>query len=62
MSLIMGEIELKGPELFALELIKIAESYFVYSSTNVLQLVPNMITMYTDRKKFSKFYIFGFCL
>ena len=57
MSLIMGDIELKRPELFALELIKIAESDFVYSSTNVLQLVPNMITMYTDRKKFSKFFI-----
>ena len=57
MSLIMGEIELKRPELFALELIKIAESDFVYSSTNVHQLVPNMVTMYTDRKKFSKFFI-----
>ena len=57
MSLIMGEIELKRPELFALELIKIAESDFVYSSTNVHQLVPSMVTMYTDRKKFSKFFI-----
>ena len=35
-------------ELFALEFAKIAESDFVYTiaSTNVDQLVPNMVTMY----------------
>ena len=48
MSLIMGQIELKHPELFALEFAKIAESDFVYTlaSTNADQLVPNMVTMY----------------
>ena len=40
-----------GPELselFALEIAKIAESDFVYTlaSTNVDQLVPNMVTIY----------------
>ena len=44
-------MDLIGPELyelFALEFAKIAESDFVYtlSSTNVDQLVPNMVTMY----------------
>ena len=35
-------------ELFALEFAKIAESSFVYTlaSTNVDQLVPNMVTIY----------------
>ena len=41
-----------GPELsdlFALEFAKIAESDFVYTqvSTNVDQLVPNMVTIYS---------------
>ena len=46
MSLIIGGIELKRPELFALEFGKIAEPDFVYtlSSTNVDHLVPNMVT------------------
>ena len=43
--------DLIGPEvseLFVLEFAKIAESDFVYtlSSTNVDQLVPNMVTIY----------------
>ena len=52
MSLIM---DLMGPELselFALEFAKIAESDFVYTlaSTNVDQLVPNMVTIYMSLK------------
>ena len=48
MRLIM---DLIGPELFELfhlEFVKIAESDFVYTiaSTNVDQLVPNMVTLY----------------
>ena len=44
-------MDLIGPELselFALELASIAESDFVYTrvSTNVDQLVPNMVTIY----------------
>ena len=48
MRSIMGEIEPFNPELFALEFVKIAESDFVYTqaSTNVDQLVPNMVTIY----------------
>ena len=48
MSLIMGQIELEHPELFALEFGKIAEYYFVYtpSSTNIDQSVPNLVKMY----------------
>ena len=34
MSLIMGQIELEHPELFALEFGKIAESDFVYTLTS----------------------------
>ena len=39
MSLIMGQIKLKHPELFGLEFGKIAESDFVYTpaSTNINQ-------------------------
>ena len=45
MSSIMDENCL---ELFALEFAKISESDFVYTlaSTNVNQLVPNMVTIY----------------
>ena len=48
MSSIMGQIELKHPELLALEFGKIAESDFVYtlSSTNIDQSAPNLIKMY----------------
>ena len=46
-----SNMDLLGPELselFALEFAKIAESDFVYTlaSTNVDQLVPNMVTKY----------------
>ena len=48
MSLIMGQIESKHPELFALEFGKIAESDFVYTleSTNIDQSAPNLVKMY----------------
>ena len=47
-SLIMGQIELEHPELFALEFGKIAENDFVYtlSSTNIDQSAPNLVKMY----------------
>ena len=48
MSLIMGQIELEHPELFALEFRIIAESEFVYTpaSTNIDQSAPNLVKMY----------------
>ena len=48
MSLIMGQIEPKHPELLALDFGKIAESDFVYtlSSTNIDQLAP-YLTLFT---------------
>ena len=48
MSLIMDLIGPELFELFAIEFAKIAESDFVYSiaSTNVDQLVPDMVTIY----------------
>ena len=48
MSLIMDQIELENPELFALEFGKIAEYYFVYSLlfTNIDQSAPNLVKMY----------------
>ena len=47
MSLIMGQIELEYPELFALEFKKIAESDFFYTlaSTNIDQSTPNLVKM-----------------
>ena len=47
-SLIMDLIRRELSELFALEFSKIAESDFVYTvaSTNVDQLVPNIVTIY----------------
>ena len=47
MSLIMGQIELEHPKLFALEFAKIAESDFVYTpaSTNIDQSAPNLVKM-----------------
>ena len=47
-SLIMGEIESKHPELFALEFGKIGEYDFVYtlSSTNINQSAPNLVKLY----------------
>ena len=51
MSSIMDLIGLELSELFALEIAKIAEYDFVYTlaSTNVDQLVPNMVTIYMAR-------------
>ena len=48
MSLIMGPFGSDRPELFALELGKIAAFNFVYSlaSTNINQSAPNLVTMY----------------
>ena len=48
MSLIMEQIKLKHPELYALEFGKITESDFVYTpaSTNIDQLAPNLVKMY----------------
>ena len=56
MSLIMGQIELEHPELFALEFGKIAEFDFVYTlaSTNIDQSTPNLVKMYvTIRSRMS---------
>ena len=48
MSLIMGQIELEHPELFALDFGIIAESHFVYTpaSTNIDQSASNLVKMY----------------
>ena len=48
MSLITGQIEQKGPELYALEFRKIAENDFIYtlSSTNIDQSALNLVKMY----------------
>ena len=48
MSSVMDLIGPKLSDCFALDFAKIAESDFVYtlSSTNVDQLVPNMVTIY----------------
>ena len=47
MNSIIDLVGIELSELFALEFAKIAESYFVYTlaSTNVDQLVPNMVTI-----------------
>ena len=52
MSSILGKIESKHPELFALEFGKIAESDFVYTlaSANIDQSVPNLATIYMPIK------------
>ena len=48
MSLILEQIELEHPELFALEFGKIAESDFVYTlaSTNIDQSSTNLVKMF----------------
>ena len=48
MSSIMGQIQSKHPELFALEFGKIAESDFVYTpaSTNIDQSAPKLHKRY----------------
>ena len=56
MSLIMGQIKLEHPELFALEFRIIVESDFVYTpaSTNIDQSAPNLVKMYmTIRSRMS---------
>ena len=47
-SLILEQMELEHPKLFALEFGKIAESNFVYTpaSTNIDQSTPNLVKMY----------------
>ena len=52
MSSIMGQIEPKHPELFALEFGKIPESDFVYTlaSTNINLSAPNLVKMYVTIK------------
>ena len=57
MSLIMDLIRPELFELFALEFAKIAESDFVYSlaSTNLDQLVPNMVTIYMIMRSWMSF-------
>ena len=49
MSLIMGQIGLEQPELFALELGKIAAFDFL-ASTNINQSTPNLVTMYMSKR------------
>ena len=48
MNLILGQIEVEVPELFALEFGKIIEYDFVYtlSSTNINQSAPNLVQRY----------------
>ena len=48
MSSILGQIEPEYPELFALEIGKIAEYDFVYSlsSTNIDQSAPNLVKIF----------------
>ena len=65
MSLIMGQIEPKHFELFALEFGKFAEYFFVYTlaSTNINQSTPNLVC-YVHTQLFLALYmcvfIFGF--
>ena len=53
---IMDLIGAELSELFALEFAKIAESDFVYTiaSTNVDQLVPNMVTIYMTMRSWMR--------
>ena len=48
MNLIMGQIEPEHPQLFSLEVGKIAETDFVYTlaSTNIKQSAPNLPKMH----------------
>ena len=52
MSLIMGQIELEQPELFAFEFGKMTEPDFIYTlaSTNINQSAPNLVRMYVTHK------------
>ena len=58
--MIMGQIEPEHPELFGLELGKIAESDFLYTleSTNINQSAPNFVKMYDY--KISNEFDYGF--
>ena len=56
MSSTMGQIEPEHPELFALDIGKIAENDFVYTlaSTNIYQSAPNLVKEYvTIRSRMS---------
>ena len=56
MSLILGQIGAESPELFALELKKIATFHFVYTlaSTNINESTPNLVKIYmTIRSRMS---------
>ena len=46
MSSIMGQIEPEHPELFALEIGKIAEYDCLLSSTNIDQSAPNLVKIF----------------
>ena len=46
MNLIMGQIEPKHSELFALKFGKIADFFYTLSSTNIDQSAPNLVKMY----------------
>ena len=61
MRLIMGQIEPEHPELFALEIGKMAESDFVYTlaSTNINQSAPNLVKMYMTIRSFKFDYGFN---
>ena len=52
MSSIIGQMKPEHPELFALDLGKIAEDDFVYTlaSTNINQSAPNLIKMYVTMR------------
>ena len=59
MSSIMGQIESKHPELFALEFGKIAESdiFYILASTNIDQSTPKLVKMYvTVRSQMSSIF------
>ena len=56
MTLIMEQIKVENPKLYALEFGKIAETDFVYSlaSPNINQSAPNLVKMYvTIRSRIS---------
>ena len=57
MSLILGQIELEHPELFALEFGKIAESDFVYTlaSTNTEKINTKLGQNVCDHKTLDEF-------
>ena len=58
MSLILGQIKLEHPELFALEFGKIAESDFVYTlaSTNIEKINTKLSQNVCDHKTLDEFH------